>query len=376
VSKRPFRIGIVLSDFPAGGTERIALRLAAAWIDAGVEVDIFCGNEGGAQRHLVPDGARLVAASPPIRRGWGARRKLGKAARDHFAAHPVDALFIPGNYHWATVPPLMTLKREGAVRLICQASSALEKLQRRGVRQRWFERRMRRQLAGVDVVVTLADEMSAIARRILGRADIVTLPLPALPDTPRPPTAVPSATTIVLAIGRLVSQKDFRTLIDAFALVEHRGARLEIVGSGPDERMLRRRIAAAGLGDRVKLVGFAEDVRPWLDRARLFVLSSGHEGYGAVIIEALAAGRPVVSTDCTPAARELLHDGVAGRVVPVGDPPALAAAIDAMLAEPVPDPAALAKLVDRFRIGRVAAAYLELAGFEVVKPGSSALRRP
>ena len=107
------------------------------------------------------------------------------------------------------------------------------------------------------------------------------------------------------------------------------------------------------------LPGYATDPRTWLDAARLAVLPSRFEGYPAVLIEAFAAGRPIVATDCTPATAELI-DSRSGRVVPVDDVPAMAAAIETMLALPPPDRAALAAKVSHHRIGPVAEAYLDL----------------
>jgi glycosyltransferase involved in cell wall biosynthesis len=230
------------------------------------------------------------------------------------------------------------------------------------VRQYVFEARMRRQLADADEVVTLSEVATAAVNRIFAGPRARTITLPALPDTYRTLEAVPSDPPLLIAAGRLVAEKGFATLIDSFALLNHPTARLIIIGSGPDEPRLRARIAARRLGGRVDLAGYVADIRPWLDRSRLFVLSSQHEGYAAVIVEALAAGRQVVATDCTPAAAELLDTDSMGRVVPIDDPFAMAAAIRATLALPAPDPSILAARVTRFRIGPIALAYLNLMG--------------
>lgn len=355
-----FRVGIVMHDFALGGTERVAARLATAWSGLGADVEIFCGSDSGPMRELIGGNVRVSVPPRPIRRGWGSRRRLGQAAAAHFEAHPVDAIFVPGNYHWRALPALAGLKRGSGPKIIAQISSALEKQQRGRLRQLLFEARMRRLLAGADEVVALSDETSIFARRILGRSKVATIALPALPDIDAVPVAPPDTPPLVLGAGRLVPQKDFRTLIDAFAILAHPTARLAILGSGPQEAMLRERIHAHRLEDRVSLVGYVPEIRPWLDRAHLFVLSSRHEGYGAVIIEALAAGRRVVATDCTPAATELLATPSIGRVVPIGDPEALASAMRAMLASPAPAPAA--RHVERFRIGPIAQVYLDLMG--------------
>ena len=356
------RIGIVIHDFALGGTERIAIRLAVAWSNLGAGVDIFCGSETGPLRELLSANVRVSAPPIPINRGWRSVHRLAKAAVAHFKAHPVEGLFVPGNYHWPVVSAIAKLPRDIRPIIVAQVSSALEKPQRGRLRQYWFEARMGRLLANADEIITLSDETAVIARRILPHSAVTAIRLPALPDVTAPPQDLPTGPPILMAAGRLVKQKDFPTLVDAFAILRHPAARLVIIGSGPEEAKLRARIAVHGLSELVHLVGYVPDIREWLDRARLFVLPSIHEGYGAVIIEALSAGRQVIATDCTPAARELLNSTSVGLVVPISDSGALAAAMAAALVGPTPNPAALARHVEGFRIGPIAEAYLDLMG--------------
>ncbi|MEO7239888.1 MAG: glycosyltransferase [Sphingomicrobium sp.] len=356
----PVRIGIVLHDFALGGTERIAVRLANAWSQMGADVEIFCGSDVGPLRDLLGTTIRVSAPPRPIARRWRSVHRLARAARAHFAAHPVTALFVPGNYHWPVARAIAALPRQVRPIVVAQVSNALEKSGRGGLRQIWFEGRMRRELGGADAIVTLAEETAIVARRILPGRTVTTIRLPALDDATAPPVEVPAGAPLLLAVGRLVAQKDFLNLVDAFAILAHPTARLAIAGSGPQEAAIRARIAAHSLSERVHLCGYVADVRGLLDRSRLVVLSSTHEGFPAVIIEALSAGRQVVATDCTPAARQLLGAPLTGRVVAIGDPAALAAAIAAVLAGPAPDPAALARHVDGFKIGPIARSYLDL----------------
>lgn len=350
----PRSIGIVLHDLPLGGTERIALRLAAAWADRGIAVTIFLGAEEGPLRPLVPSAIRLVAADPPIRRGRGSRARLGRAAARYFAAQPVDAVFVPGNFHWEVVPSLARIPQGPAV--VVQVSSPLRMPQRGWLRQCLFERRMRRLLGSADALVAMAEPHRAQIAAILPAMPVTVLPLPALGDDARTVPA-PSARTI-LSAGRLIHQKGFDLLIEAFRRLDDPAARLVIVGSGPEQAALARQIAATGLGDRIRLAGYQPDIRPFLDEARLFVMASRFEGYGAVIVEALGAGRPVVATDSTPAIDDVMTDE-RGIVVPVEDAAALTDAIRALLDRPPPDPDRLADAVARFRLGVGARAYHE-----------------
>jgi glycosyltransferase involved in cell wall biosynthesis len=166
---------------------------------------------------------------------------------------------------------------------------------------------------------------------------------------------------VILGVGRLTAQKDFPTLIRAFALVrQQRPARLMILGEGPLRPELTALIESLGLGGEVDLVGFQDNPYAYLARSAVFAFSSAWEGFGNVIVEALAVGTPVVSTDCRSGPAEILgHNGEYGRLVPVGDAPALAAAILAVLAAP-PDPGTGLRRSADFTIAAIVAQYREL----------------
>ena len=141
---------------------------------------------------------------------------------------------------------------------------------------------------------------------------------------------------VILAIGRLTEQKDFATLLRAFAAVRaSTDARLLILGEGELREELQALAQSLGLGpDDVQMPGFVANPFAYMARAAVFVLSSRWEGLPGVLIQAMACGTPVVSTDCLSGPREILEDGRWGRLVPVGDVEALAQAIRAVLSSP------------------------------------------
>jgi glycosyltransferase involved in cell wall biosynthesis len=162
---------------------------------------------------------------------------------------------------------------------------------------------------------------------------------------------------IVLGIGRLEEQKDFTNLLEAFAKVRTElGARLLILGEGSQREYLTARIVQLGLDDCVRLLGFVPNPYPYLKNASAFALSSKWEGLPTVLLEALAFGVPIVSTDCPGGSNEILAGGKYGALVPMSNPRALAEAILIALRSPrpkVPDEA-LAK----YRINDVVDQYL------------------
>lgn len=136
----------------------------------------------------------------------------------------------------------------------------------------------------------------------------------------------------LLAVGALKDIKDYATLLNAFALLRKRvDVRLLILGEGKCRTALEAQVQQLGMEASVFMPGFVKDILPYYQQADLHVLSSTGEGFGNVIVEALAARTPVVSTDCMSGPREILADGKFGALVPVGDVAALALAMEAAL---------------------------------------------
>lgn len=160
---------------------------------------------------------------------------------------------------------------------------------------------------------------------------------------------------VLLGAGRLAPEKDFATLIEAFRRVAaERPCRLVILGEGRLRRELESQVRALGLEAHVSLPGWAENPFAFMARAALFVLSSRHEGFGNVLVEALACGCPAVSTDCPAGPAEILEDPVL--LAPVGDPEALAHTMLRALAAPV-DKTALRAKAARFSAESAAIGY-------------------
>lgn len=164
---------------------------------------------------------------------------------------------------------------------------------------------------------------------------------------------------VVLGVGRLAPQKDFSTLIKAFArLRETRDARLIILGEGELRSPLEALVRQFGLQEVVSLPGFVSNPYGFMRRADLFVLSSAWEGFGNVLVEAMACGTPVVSTNCPSGPAEILEGGRWGRLVPVGDEVALAEAMAATL-DQTEHPDVAARAAD-FSVDRAVEGYLRV----------------
>lgn len=169
---------------------------------------------------------------------------------------------------------------------------------------------------------------------------------------------------VIISVGRLSLQKDFGTLIRAFAVVRERlPSRLLIIGDGGLREESEELIRELGLTESVEIVGFVDNPFKYMARATVYAMSPRYEGLGNVYIEAQVCGLPIVSTDCPGGPREILLDGDAGTLVPVGDATAMAEAIIRYLESPELAARHVAKgkqALTRFKSDLVADQYLAL----------------
>jgi glycosyltransferase involved in cell wall biosynthesis len=165
---------------------------------------------------------------------------------------------------------------------------------------------------------------------------------------------------VVVAAGRLADAKNYPLLIDAMAVLRQRvPARLFILGAGELEGMLRRRIEELKLEDDVLLCGFQDNPWKYIARADAFALTSRYEGFGNVLIEAMACGVPVVATS-SPGTREIVGDGIDGLLVDRHEPADVAAALERLLTDETFHrrlSAAARASAERFALPVIAAAY-------------------
>lgn len=216
---------------------------------------------------------------------------------------------------------------------------SLEQLMRQNARR---TKRIGRMLPAYDRVVCISEAMREEAERLFPQIkdklavlynpkDVSHLQQRAedLPEDER------LRQSYILAVERLEeSQKDITTLLRAYALLRtqyHISEQLYIIGKGNSEQELRALAADLGIADSVHFLGFFSNPYPWIKRCRVFVHSAKFEGLPTAMIEALLLARPIVATDCPTGPREILADGTAGVLVPVGDATAMATSIARVL---------------------------------------------
>lgn len=358
------KIGIVGFDLHAGGAERVMVNLANDMIRRGFEVDMVLLSPTGDFVHDLHPGVNVVDLRVGRMR-WALFPLVRYLRQKRPAA--ILACMWP-----LTVIAIMARVLSGIKTRLMVAEhttwSRSELLSRPTVG--WQVRKsMHFMFPFADAVVAVsqgaADDLARFAQ--LDAKSITTIYNPVVGEKK---LEVPSVISLpgwwsgshykILAVGTLKEIKDYSTLLDAFALLcQQIDARLLILGEGECRAALESRIKRLGLESRVFMPGFVKDPAPYYQHADLFVLSSRGEGLPTVIIEALAAGTPVVSTDCPSGPREILKDGQYGRLVPVGDVDGLAAAMAESLTA-THDTAALKARAQDFSIERATDRYLEL----------------
>lgn len=218
--------------------------------------------------------------------------------------------------------------------------------------------------ARVAISSGVAEDVSRVAR--LPAEAVTTIYNPLASGAVRAGAAGPldhpwfqaGAPPVVLGIGRLTRQKGFGTLLRAFAVVRaKRRTRLVILGEGEMRAELQASARGLGIESSVSFPGFVRNPYAYLARAAVFALSSVWEGLPTVLIEAMALGCPVVSTDCPSGPAEVLDGGRYGRLVPVADAGAMADAILATLGAP-PSRESVQRGARRFSVDLVAEEYL------------------
>lgn len=328
------RVTLVTSSLDVGGASRVMTILANAWAAAGQQVTIialdwvrepFFPLEPRVDvRHLDLLGTStgpVAAVLKNLRRVVALRRSIRSSEPDVVVSFGdrtnVRCLLATIRQPWPVVVADRTAEQPMS-----------------GLAWRWLRRRTYRRADGFVL------QTEAMTREVHGklrdRVTVIPNPVPDLSDEPPGPRGAADGIHRVVGLGRLVPQKGFDTLIDAFAIVAARDpdAILEIWGAGPEEVGLRGRIRSLQLEGRVVLAGQTERPDEVLRSATVYVLSSRMEGFPNVLLEAMALGRPVVAVDCRFGPAEIVRHGVDGYLVPPGDTPALAEAIMAVLASP------------------------------------------
>ena len=360
------RLALFLPTLDDGGAERVMLQLAASFSARGSVVDLVIAVPGGPLASQVPPGPRVVNLG-------ASRTVLALPALIRYLRRERPVALLSTLEHANVLAVGAGVLARARVPIVLREANVLLPRAELGRQARLLRGLMRHAYRGADRIVavsrsvatSLTEELGLDARRV--RTIYNPIVTASLYDEAKAPLDDPwfasGAPPVVLGVGRLAPQKDFPTLLRAFAQVRaRRQARLVILGEGSERRALEELTRQLGIAADVKLPGYDHNPFRYMSRASVFALSSIYEGLPGALIQAMACGCRVISTDGPGGAREVLEHGALGPLVAPGDSAALAGGISALLDEAraglprVPHP------VDRFSEKAAVDAYLDLLG--------------
>ncbi len=333
----PLRVLAYIHSFEPGGVERVALRLCRAWQREGAQVSVLIGRTDGAMRADAPRLNYVRYSSGSISTAWFETMWMILCLWRQVRSARPDVIFCAGNSYTVVAVAVRLLLCGDCPPIVAKVSNSLDRSDMgapiRFAYRLWLRLQGRQIACWVSMAASMRAEIASSMR--VPEAEVAVIEDPALREREARALAdardgMPCRSTagrLFLSAGRLAPQKRFDLLIRAFARSAAAQDRLVILGEGPGRRALEALARRLGVAQQVVLPGHSTDVGDWLARADTFVLASDYEGVPAVLIEAMAAGLPIVATDSSAAMGELLGQSRFGRLVACGDEAALALAI-------------------------------------------------
>ncbi len=337
------RLAFFLPGLYEGGAERIVLNLAKGVSERGYDVDLVLARAEGPYMAQIPDTVRLIDLNAP--RVLGSVPALIKYLRRERPSAMLSGMFANLIALWARrlsgVPCRLAITEHNTLSSIVKSKSDL-RWQVYPKLAKWFYPWADQIIAVSNDVANDLTRTAKIPRKLIQVVynPIVTADLQAKSKEPLDhPWFKDGEPPVILSVGRLTDQKAFDILIQAFYFVrKNHAVKLLILGEGENRTALETLIWQLGLEQDVSLMGFVQNPYPYMAHASLFVLPSRWEGLPTVLVEALYLGAPIVATDCPGGSREILRDGLFGRLIPMDAPLTLAEAIEGSMNDRRPSP--------------------------------------
>lgn len=358
------RITVFIPSFGDGGVEKMMVTLASGFAQAGHATDFLTREGELAYLDRLDPAVRLIQR----------RRTLGSVVDYLHHERPAVLMSAKGKDDVMALDARDRAATGVRVFLRCgiHLSSRPKMTSANPLRRWWHHWRIRRQYARADGVICVSEGVAEDVSRVtrLPREHLVVVRNPTITpafeeqlEEPCPhPWFAPGQPPVLLGAGSLAPVKHFEVLLAAAApLLRDRDLRLVILGEGKEREALLRQAEGLGVRDKVDFPGFVGNVLPYMRRAAVFVLSSEREGSPNVLTEAMAAGTPVVATDCPSGPSEILHGGRYGPLIPMRDPLAMRAAICKVLDDPLPAETLREAIAD-YTLSRAVTSYLQAFG--------------
>jgi glycosyltransferase involved in cell wall biosynthesis len=364
-AKPKMKIAIFIQSLAMGGAERMTLNLVKGLVQENIQVDLLLADHSGDLLSEVPSQVTVVDLK-------GKRVLFSLFALVRYLRSQRPALLYSVQTHTSLIAIWAgKLARAHTPLVISQRTTLSASLAASpSIRNKVIIKLARMFFHYADAAICISQGVAEDFIGTIGMPPEKTHVIynPVVPpeleqkthDFISHPWLEPDALPVILAVGRLTTAKDYPTLLHAFSIVNHkRPAHLLILGDGRERGHLDSLIKQMNLTDVVQMPGLVNNPYVYMAHVQLLVLSSKWEGFGNVLVEALACGTPVVSTDCRSGPKEILDNGRFGRLVPVGDPEALAAAILETLQKP-PDREFLKKRAQDFTLDGSVKKYISI----------------
>lgn len=360
------RIALLTPTLEIGGVERVFVNLANGLHQREIEVDLVAGRTAGCMGSTLEKQIRVFdLASDRMMRSVPRLAKYLRIRRP-------DAVIAAMTHSTAAAVAARAIIRQ-KTKIIATEHNTMSKIvaNTSGLKYRLMPLWSRWALKSADAIIAVssgvADDLTSLTRiprekfRVIYNPAITETVYAGAKSSVEHPWFQSGEPPVVLAVGRLDKQKDFPMLIRAFGLVrKYKPARLMILGEGPDRGRVESAVRELGISADVAIFGFEQNPYRFMSRAAVFASSSQWEGFGVALVEALALGLPVVSTDCAHGPAEILGNGKFGALVPVGDHEAMAQRLLAALDNPTRIDCSLH--LEQFTIESAVSNYLSVIG--------------
>ena len=329
------RIAQFLPTLEGGGAERMMVQLATGFSKLGIHVDLILVKAEGVYLSQIPPEVRIIDLKS--RHNLGSLAGLARYLRAEKPEALLSALDLTN-----LIAVLATSIVKEKTRVILSIQSTVSLQHRSALVKRLEHFLLSWIYPWADSIVAVSKGSAEDLAQYIGidpdRICTIYNPVitPELQKKAREPVDHPwfsdDLIPVVIAVGRLSKAKDYPTLFHAFARVRQtHPARLVVLGEGEERANLEHLANKLGIASDVDMPGFTINPFAYMSKAKLYVLSSIWEGLPSAMIEAMACGCPIVSTDCQSGPNEILAGGEYGYLVPVGDSEALADAITNVL---------------------------------------------
>ena len=359
------KVLFILENLEGGGAERVFVNIANGFVENNIMVEMLLGKKKGFYlQHLHPSINIIETGSNNFfqyLKSFTSIFKKNRYSHIFTASHYISAaailvkkwsgadakIYQTHHYSYPSKRPFKYLKGDMLLKMIyyTTAPSADKIIAVSKGSLQWLRRFSRQKLPqGMVIHNPVFDDSIYVDAK-----ETVNFP------------ADVEGKTILLNVARLSEQKDQLTLLESFSIYRKKNinAVLFIVGTGPLEEELKLYIEQHHLQQRVFMMGFQTNPYKWMAQCDALILSSKYEGFGNVLVEAMALGKTVVSTDCPSGPSEILRDGELGYLCPVENPAAMARAIEKAIESPL-DKELLRTAAQQFNSSNIIKEYIAI----------------